>query len=113
MTFDLRSALPFLLPKAISWAQEREIEILRTGIPLTEYGLSVAKLVGISEPEKVRISIVDGQLPLPSDLELREAGLAINYQIIIATSQIAPSVDVEEYVAGRIFSEDQRSLRIA
>ncbi|MCW5297443.1 hypothetical protein DXT88_04575 [Herbaspirillum lusitanum] len=76
MTFDLRSALPFLLPKAISWAQEREKEILNTGIPLTEYEISLAKRVGVSEPEKVRISIVHGQLPLPSDLALRQAGLA-------------------------------------
>jgi len=35
-----------------------------------------------------------------------------DYQIIVATSQIAPSLDVEKYVAGRMFSEDKRSLGI-
>lgn len=75
MTFDLRAALPYLLPKAIAWAEEREAEILRTGIPLNEQDLSIARSVGIAQPEKVRIALIDDFLPLPSDPELRQAGL--------------------------------------
>lgn len=35
-----------------------------------------------------------------------------DYQIIIASSQIAPSLDVDEFVVGRMFSEEKRSLEI-
>ncbi|WP_092353485.1 hypothetical protein [Collimonas sp. OK242] len=73
MTFDLRAALPYLLPKAIAWAEEREAEILRTGIPLNEYDFTIAKRVGIARPERVRVVLVDDQLPLPSDPELQHA----------------------------------------
>ncbi|MDB5988967.1 MAG: hypothetical protein JWQ10_370 [Herbaspirillum sp.] len=76
MTFDLRAMLPNLLPKAIAWAEDREAEILRTGIPLNELDLSITRSVGISQPEKVRISLINDFLPLPTDPELRQAGLA-------------------------------------
>lgn len=35
-----------------------------------------------------------------------------DYQLIIASSQIAPSLDVEAFVVGRMFSEEKRSLEI-
>jgi hypothetical protein len=35
-----------------------------------------------------------------------------DYQIIIASSQIAPSLDVDAFVVGRVFSEEKRSLEI-
>jgi hypothetical protein len=76
MTFDLRAALPYLLPKAIAWAEERETEILRIGIPLNEYCITIAKRVGVAQPERVHIVLVDDQLPLPSDPELQHACLA-------------------------------------
>jgi hypothetical protein len=76
MTFELKAMLPNLLPKAIAWAEERETEILRTGIPLNEYELTIARSVGITQLDKVRIALIDDFLPLPTDPELREAGLA-------------------------------------
>lgn len=36
----------------------------------------------------------------------------VDYQLIFATSQIAPSLDVEALVVGRSFSEENRSLEI-
>ena len=76
MTFDLGAALPDLLPRAITWAREREQEILRTGVPLKEFGLSLAQSVGVQQPELIRVEIIDTLLPLPSDSVLRAAGLA-------------------------------------
>ena len=35
-----------------------------------------------------------------------------DYQLIIASSQIAPSLDVDTFVVGRMFSEERRSLAI-
>ncbi len=35
-----------------------------------------------------------------------------DYQLIIASSQIAPSLDVDAFVVGRMFSEEKRSLEI-
>jgi hypothetical protein len=52
MALDLRSALPALLPKAISWAEERAVEIASTGFPLGLSDLSLARRVGVVRPER-------------------------------------------------------------
>ena len=64
MTQSLESMLPILLPGAISWVKEQSALILETGTPLTDIGVRLAKAVGVSCPEKVRISLVP-ELPLP------------------------------------------------
>jgi hypothetical protein len=74
MTFDLASALPLLTPKAIAWAEQRASEILAAGEQLTEQGLTLARRVGVVNPEKIRLLFVT-QLPLPTDPMLREAAL--------------------------------------
>ena len=75
MGFDLRSALPFLLPKAITWAEERAAEIAASGMPLDHKGISLAQRVGVAHPELIRILMVS-QLPLPPDPQLQQAALA-------------------------------------
>jgi hypothetical protein len=77
MEFDLRAALPYLLPKAIAWAEERGAEILRTGVPLDKEGLVIAKRVGVAQPEKVRIAFVDDLLPLPTDPDLLQTAMGL------------------------------------
>lgn len=75
MDFDLRAALPFLLPRAIAWAEQRSAEIRANGFALDEAGLIIARRVGVANPELVRVLMV-GQLPQPSDPQLRQAALA-------------------------------------
>jgi hypothetical protein len=55
MTFDLRSALPHLLPKAIAWAEIQSENAARTGRPLDELFISIAKCVGVANPQHIRI----------------------------------------------------------
>jgi hypothetical protein len=74
MTNNLTSALSSLLPAAIAWVEQRETEILSLGNPLSESELSLARNVGVSFPEKVRIMFVD-RLPLPDDPQLRQVAL--------------------------------------
>src|SRR5262245_50240299 len=75
MNDDLCAALPHLLPSAVAWAEERAAEVSRTGITLDDHGFMIARRVGVSHPEQVRIALV-AQLPFPSDPELRQAALA-------------------------------------
>lgn len=75
MTFDLRSALPVLIPKAIAWAEAQSENALRVGLPLTEPFLLVAQRVGVANPERIRILDVP-RLPMPDDPELKQAALA-------------------------------------
>ncbi len=62
--------------------------------------------------------IEDGGMELPRSHRLQEiiANECMKYpcdfQLIFATSQIAPSLDKPEFVVGRAFSEEQRSLAI-
>ncbi len=62
--------------------------------------------------------IEDGGMELPRAHLLQEIiveecnTFEVDYQLIFATSQIAPSLDVEALVVGRSFSEDNRSLEI-
>lgn len=74
MKQSLGSMLPALLPSAISWVKEQSALILNTGGPLDDLGIRLARSVGVSYPEKIRISVVQ-QLPLPNDPLLREVAL--------------------------------------
>ena len=74
MPFDLAAALPRLLPRAVTWAEAQEVETLDAGTPLSEMGIALAIAVGVVRPGLIRISLME-QLPLPDDLELREAAV--------------------------------------
>ena len=71
-TMNLRLDLPKLLPKAINWAERKQREILETGRPLSQEEIAIARGVGVVNPEKIRIKIVD-RLPFPEDPELAAA----------------------------------------
>ena len=75
MTFDLRSSLPLLTPKAIAWAEAQSANAIGTGRPLDQQFLAVAKSVGVASPERIRILDVP-RLPMPDDPQLREAAIA-------------------------------------
>lgn len=71
---DLRTALPRLLPKAVLWAEDQQASILASGTPLSTEQMTLARAVGVSHPENIRIKLVD-RLPLPRDPELAAAAV--------------------------------------
>jgi len=92
--FDLRAALPLLLPAAVAWAEARSQEAAAKGKALDARAISLAKSAGVRHPELIRILIVDS-LPLPEQPNLRVAaqqigllgpgmiGLTLGYSVFI------------------------------
>ncbi|MBI3353659.1 MAG: hypothetical protein HY034_02045 [Nitrospirae bacterium] len=74
MSIDLRTELPKLLPSAIKWAEARAADVSQSGNCLNENEISIARRVGITRPELIRVAMV-GSLPLPEDPQLRDAAL--------------------------------------
>lgn len=72
---DLASNLPLILPLATEWANERSAEIQLRGNALNNQGIELAKKVGVSCPEKVKIMEVP-LLPMPINPILKEAALS-------------------------------------
>lgn len=62
--------------------------------------------------------IEDGGIEFPRAHRLQEiiaeecASYGVDYQLIMATSQIAPSLNKEQYIVGRQYTADQRALDI-
>lgn len=71
---DLQAALPLLLPEAIAWAEVQAAEVARSGRALDEQELELARGVGVTHPERIRIMLVDG-LSMPEDPTLQAAAL--------------------------------------
>ena len=96
MTFDLISALPFLIPKAITWAESQSENAAQKGRPLDERFILIAKSVGVEKPKHIRILDVPC-LPMPDDPQLRRAavatgllgpemvGLTLGYSILVCS----------------------------
>ena len=74
MPMDLQALLPVLLPRAIAWVKEQSDFILKSGSPLNNSGLALARAVGVTRPERVRVAVVS-RLPLPSDPDLQQVAL--------------------------------------
>jgi len=69
---DLASELPVLLSRAVAWAEAEERQVLKTGACLTQAEHALAKSVGVTRPEQVRVQMVDA-MPGPSDPMLQAA----------------------------------------
>jgi hypothetical protein len=72
--YDLATVLPKLLPQAIEWVELRSAEILSRGKPLTAAGIGIARSVGVLDPKRIRVELVEN-LPLPDDQLLRDVAL--------------------------------------
>jgi hypothetical protein len=72
---DLRRELPKLLPGAIAWAEARAKRAAEVGSPLTSDEKNIARVVGVTKPELVRIEIVGDRLPMPEDPILQAAAI--------------------------------------
>ena len=78
MVIDLRTALPRLLPRAVAWAEQQQANILASGFPLSLEQITVARTVGVSYPQNIRIRLVN-RLPLGPNM----TGLTLYYGILI------------------------------
>jgi len=67
---DPAAAYSRLVPRAIAWAEVRSADILATGRPLNDFGRRLAKSVGVTRADLIRVSLAR-QIPLPDDPELR------------------------------------------
>ena len=67
-----------LLPLAVEWAAEQEQLILREGVPLNDVEMADAKLIGVREPDRVRLLQLDS-VPTPTDPILKAAAAAIHF----------------------------------
>lgn len=73
-----------LRQRALAWAREQEAQILKFGVPLRPAQLEDAARVGVQDPARVRILIVD-RISIPDDDPLAEA--ARRAQIITEASR--------------------------
>ncbi len=60
------------LPRALDWYDQAEADVIAHGRPLTDDELQMAKQVGVSQPQKIRI-LVTKHFPDPKDQEFRNA----------------------------------------
>ena len=96
---DLRTELPRLLPGAIAWAQSQAAHVAEVGVALNEAGLDLARRVGVANPQRIRLKVVNA-LPLPDDPTLSAAaiqagllgpnmvGLTLGYSIFVRDGHI-------------------------
>ena len=94
MTTITPEQFEILLPLAGAWAEEQEMAILQSGLPLNESLLADANKVGVTDPARVRLLRVD-QIPGPNHPALAAAaeatslissateGLTLRYGIFI------------------------------
>ena len=71
-------------PLAFQWAKAQEDLILTHGVPLAARQIADAERVGVADPARVRVLVVD-RIPMPDDPELAEA--ASRSQIITDKSR--------------------------
>lgn len=83
-----------LSPSALEWAKAQEKLILECGMPLSARATEDAIRVGVKEPSRVRVLVVD-RIQLPEDKQLAEASrrvdiisessraIAIGYGIVV------------------------------
>jgi len=56
--------MPVVLPAVVRWAEARQAEVLRDGVPLNDEELATAKRMGVKDPYKIRLLRVV-QVPMP------------------------------------------------
>lgn len=71
---NLEEVLPQLLPTAIAWANFQAEHVTLVGQPLPPPLIEVARQVGVWQPDKIRVKLVD-QLPMPEEPLLRQAAI--------------------------------------
>lgn len=103
-----KHAFDRLMPKAIAWAEESAATIARDGTPLDAELISLACAVGVTQPDAIRILLVDA-LPLPSDPELAQLalqlglldkqsiGITLGHGVMLCREHVSPRVLSHEF----------------
>ncbi len=81
---NLKKLLPDLLPQAVNWAEAQSNLAAVEGDHLNEFGLKLARQVGVEQPEKIRIRLVS-DFTLPVEQPLRD--------MVIQTGLLGPDMD--------------------
>ncbi len=76
--FNLKTALPALAPLAVQWAEATANYVALSGRPLEEAEAQMARRVGVSQPESIRLLVVD-QMPYPEHRMLQAAAMATDF----------------------------------
>ena len=97
---DIKALLPVLLPRAIDWCDRLSARAGAAGSPLKAAAISDARAVGVEQPEKIRVLVVD-EIPTPDDALLaaaasfvgflgsETAGLALGYSILVRRGRLS------------------------
>jgi hypothetical protein len=97
---DINALLPVLLPRAIAWCERVSAEAVARGSPLKATAAADARAVGVEQPEKIRVIVVD-RIPTPDDpllataaaaigfLGSTTAGLALGYSIFVCRGRLS------------------------
>ena len=64
--------LPEMIPQVVRWAEATAARTLAEGAPLSAEWIAVAREVGVRDPSRVRIRLVDA-IPLPEGLAISAA----------------------------------------
>lgn len=76
--FNLKTALPALVPQAIQWAEATAAAAAVSGRALHEAELQLARRVGVAHPENIRLTFVD-EMPYPEHHMLQAAAMATDF----------------------------------
>ncbi|HKO52681.1 MAG TPA: hypothetical protein VJV79_33470 [Polyangiaceae bacterium] len=97
---DIKALLPVLLPHAIDWCERVSAKASAEGFPLKPSAVSDARAVGVKQPERIRLLVVD-EIPTPDDsllataaatigfLGSSTAGLALGYAIFVRRGRLS------------------------
>jgi hypothetical protein len=66
---DINAKIEYFFPRVLAWYESVEAELLPHGRALSGPELEVARRLGVLNPEKVRVVLLDA-FPMPSDPEL-------------------------------------------
>jgi len=96
----LKAMLPVLLPRAIDWCESIARRVASSGLPLTATALDDARSVGVQQPERIRLLVVD-TMPRPTEvllasaaasigfLDTNTAGLALGYSVLVRRGRLS------------------------
>lgn len=94
-----------LAPGAIAWAEHESAAVAAKGIAPTPAQVALARKVGVKQPERIRIQVVD-QFPLPDQPEVKAAALRIG----LATPGIIGLTLGHSVMVRRGYEKDARLL---
>ena len=102
---NLSSELPRLVPRVIQWAQVQSGQALQAGVALTPAQAALARRVGVREPERIRLLVVE-EIPLPDEPSLQAASA----QVGLSQSWAAGLTLGHAVIVRRGFEADARLL---